>query len=253
MKYVILLVIFLSVLVSPVYAVTPTPTGGSLPTQKVTEKLSEQINALKERIASRVAQLNLVEKRGIIGMVKDASGTKITLSDLSGNTRFVDVDEITKFSSLSSKNANFGISDLTQGAVVRVLGNYNKQSKRILARFVDEMVVPTVIDGVVSDISKADFTLTVATETNKGIIVDIENTTKTSSYTDATSVTKTGFSKITVGQRVHVVGFPNKKESNRITASRILLFPELKVNPKINISTIQDESTVTPATKKSTP
>src|ERR1035437_5362298 len=75
----------------------PTPTTNPSLLQKVANE-----------IASKTAQLNLVEKRGIIGTVTDVSGTQITLSDLNGNTRFVDVDELTKFSSTSSNS--YGIS-----------------------------------------------------------------------------------------------------------------------------------------------
>jgi hypothetical protein len=75
---------------------TPTPTKSTAVDDTIKEKLDEQINELKEKIASRVSELKLVEKRGIIGTISDVSSTKITLNDSDGKTRFVDVDEITK-------------------------------------------------------------------------------------------------------------------------------------------------------------
>src|SRR5579859_2417101 len=83
------------------------------PTATVSQS-EEQINNLKERIASRVAQLNLVEKKGIIGTVSDVSETQLTITDMKGDNRIVDVDELTKFSSPSAKST-FGISDITKG------------------------------------------------------------------------------------------------------------------------------------------
>src|SRR3989344_7962603 len=102
----------------------------------------QQINALTNKIASRVAQLKLVEKRGVIGKVTDVSNTQITLSDMSGNTRFVDVDEFTKF---KSDSKSFGISDIEKGQKIGALGLYNKQSRRILARFVEVLQIPDFI------------------------------------------------------------------------------------------------------------
>jgi hypothetical protein len=60
-----------------------------------TDQISDQ---LITNIASRVAQLKLVEKRGIIGVVTNTTNTQITVTDSQNNTRFIDVDELTKFS-----------------------------------------------------------------------------------------------------------------------------------------------------------
>src|SRR5690348_9180787 len=121
-------------------ATTPTPS----PTPQNT--LEQQISNLKDKIASRVAQLKLVDKRGIIGTVTDVNLTQITLTDSKGDTRFIDIDELTKFSSPSAKS-NFGISDITKGSILGVLGLYNRESRRILARFVDVIVLPAEISG----------------------------------------------------------------------------------------------------------
>src|SRR3990167_5640769 len=93
----------------------------------------DKAQAIKEQlitnIASRVAQLKLVEKRGIIGTVTNVTNTQITLSDIQNNTRFIDVDELTKFTSAKSKET-FGISDITKGTTLGILGLYNKDSRR---------------------------------------------------------------------------------------------------------------------------
>src|SRR5260221_6373171 len=86
------------------FALSPTPAPNSL---------EQQISNLKDKIASRVAQLKLVDKRGIIGNVTDVTQNQITVSDVKGNTRYIDVDELTKFSSPSAKSS-FGISDITK-------------------------------------------------------------------------------------------------------------------------------------------
>ena len=144
------------------YAASPTPT------ESLTQ---QQINALTNKIASRVAQLKLVEKRGIIGNVTDVSNTQITINDVGGNTRFVDIDEFTKF---ISDSKSFGISDIQKGQKIGVLGLYNRESRRILARFVEVLQIPDYIHGAVSSIDSKNFNLVVATENDKQINIEVE-------------------------------------------------------------------------------
>lgn len=240
-----------------ILAPSTTPTAKISP--KVTEKptSSDLINNLKERIASRVAELKLVEKRGIIGIVTDVSDTQITLSDLQNNTRFVDVDEITKFSSPSSKGS-FGISDIKKGEKLGILGLYNKQSRRILGRFVNVVTLPKAINGVVAAIDNINFSLTFVTEDQGNLNVEIEKITKTSTYTKDAGVTKSGFTKIKEGMRAYVFGFPDIKDKKTIIASRIIIFPDIPKNPKITIeeSALTPDETIVPSTgsgKKLTP
>lgn len=206
---------------------TPTPTA-------TVSQSEEQINNLKDRIASRVAQLNLVEKRGIIGTVSDVSETQLTITDLKGNVRIIDVDELTKFSSPSAK-PSFGISDITKGSTIGAIGLYNKDSKRLLARWIDVMILPKVFSGGILTLDKDNYTFTIATIDNQTVSIDVENITRTSSFTKAGGLVKSGFSKLVAGQRVMIVGFPSSKDPNLLVASRILLFPDLPVNPQITL------------------
>ena len=196
------------------------------------DKVQSQIDELKDRIASRVAELKLVEKRGIIGTVTDISNTQITLTDVKGDTRFIDVDELTKFEG-ATRNDSFGISDIKKGAALGVLGLYNKQSRRLLARGIDVITVPQFIHGVVTSLDSENFSLTVVSDKNDKAIVDIEATTKTFSYTKAQGITRAGFSKIKESQNITVVGFPDKQNKDRVVALRILIFPDIPKNPKI--------------------
>jgi hypothetical protein len=235
---------------------TPSPTK---PEPSVTanetldKKLSEQIKNLQEKIASRVSELNLVERRGMIGVISEVSGNKITLTDIAGKTRFVDVDEITKFSSVSAKGS-FGLSDLKKGTRISTLGLYNKQSKRILARFINTTVDPIFINGAISNLDSENFYATITTPDGKQIKLDVQTTTKTVTY-DEDGLTKAGFSKLEIGNRVAAIGFPDKKDPNLIVANRIVVLPTLAKNPKIIISmpSPTEEITPTKAVKKVTP
>ncbi|SRR5258706_9473095 len=240
--YFLIALLFISQ-VPPASAITSTPVPSISDSQN-------QIDNLKDRIASRVAQLNLVEKRGVIGKVSDASETQITLSDSDGNIKYIDVDEITKFTSPFVKG-NFGISDITKGTTIGVLGLYNKESRRILGRFVDVLNLPVVISGGISDIDKPNFNAYMINLAGDTVLIDVEAPTKTYVYAPGTGLTRVGFSKITKGERVTVIGFFDKKDSKKLVASRILLFPTLPVNPKIALplspTPIQSGATLVPS------
>jgi hypothetical protein len=226
-KYILtlsLIACFLS-LVPLAHAATPTP-------ENMTQEIRDQ---LITNIASRVAQLKLVEKRGIIGKVSNITNTQITVTDSQNNTRFVDVDELTKFSSPTAKGA-FGISDIAKDATVGILGLYNKESRRILARFVNVITIPIIVHGGVSAIDSENFTLSIATEEGEQMTVDVENLTRTYSYTQKDDYIRSGFSKIKENFNIIVIGVLDKKDNQRLIATRIIFFPEIPSSPKVNSS-----------------
>lgn len=217
---------------STVITTSASSSADSVPTQGSISELDQQLKNLKERIASKVAEMKLVEKKGIIGNVTDISETQLTLTDRNGNDRLVDVDELTHFSSPSAK-PGFGLSDLTRGTTVSALGIYNKDSRRILARFVDVFKPVNAISGVVSALDSDNYTITVTTSEQKDILVDIENITKTYVYDKTNGLTKSGFSKIKPNERIMTIGTWDSNNPNKLIATRILRFPTIPVNPKI--------------------
>lgn len=208
------------------------PTQTKIPSSEGIEKINEKVDELKNKIASRVAELNLVEKRGIIGVVQNVSDTQITVSDLNEKNRIIDVDEFTKF--LSVGDDSFGISDIKKGSRISTLGLYNKDSHRLLARFIKEISIPLFLYGVISEKDEKDFSVNLTVEDGTVFIVDIEKITKTFEYSNGELETS-GFSKIQALQNALVIGFPDLKEKEQITAGRIIIFPNLPKNPKIPI------------------
>lgn len=258
-KYFLFLIIFAFFLTlnAKVFAVSTTPSISPKPTTIFpTGEKTKIINDLKERLASTVAQMKLVEKRGVVGTVSNVSDTQITITDFQDNIRFINVDEITKFASPEAKGS-FGISDITKGSQLGILGLYNKQSRRILARFVDAVTFPKSVHGVVAQSNGEDYSLEVITQDGPKTI-DIEKTTKTYVYTKDDGVLKSGFSKIKEGQNIIATGFFDIKNKEHLIATRIIFFPEIPKNPKISIpeKALIPQDSATPSTesgKKLTP
>ncbi|HSX08530.1 MAG TPA: DUF5666 domain-containing protein [Candidatus Saccharimonadales bacterium] len=212
---------------TPVYAaVSPTPKDAP-----VTQTLNSQINKLKDKIASQVSQLKLVEKRGIIGTIQAVTNNQITLMDTHSQIRYVDLDEITKYT--SSTGAPLTVSAMKKGSLVSVFGIYNKDSQRILARFVSTATVPVRFYGEITSIDKPNFQITVTTDDQKTNKVEIDTTSTVSSYNGGTSLSTYGFSKLAVGDRVEVIGFPDKKDQSLLIADRMLDYLSVPKDPNI--------------------
>lgn len=188
---------------------TPTPKTKITPTTQPenTPKASQEaelktIEKIKEMVADKVSKLKLVEKRGFIGTVTDTSTTQIVTQDLSGKRRMVDIDELTKFQDSIGSSKTFGISDIKKGDRLSFVGQYNKDSERLLARFVTKTTsIPVYTEGMVTSIDLKNFQLTVTTKDNKKKTVDVERSTLAKSYEKEAGEQKSGFSKIEEGQK----------------------------------------------------
>ncbi len=239
MKKIVTTVIILF-LTSSLFSLTHAQT---LPSSDDMDKINEKVDELKDKVASRVAELNLVEKKGIVGVVEKVSSNQITINDLKNKTRIIDIDEITKFS--SNENSSYELSDIKKGSQISALGLYNKDSRRLLARFVNEVSIPLFVSGVVTSVNEENFTITLTTQEEKKYIIDIERVTKTLIYKDG-DLTSSGFSKISPGENTIVSGFENLKEKNRITASRLIIFSNIPQNPNVKAALQSLSPTPTP-------
>ena len=127
-----------------------------------------------------------------------------------------------------------------------------------MARFVNLINPQKIIYGAVESIDAQNFSIKVVTQEKEVIDADIEKITKTSSYTKASGLIKSGFSKISKEQRIIVTGISDIKNPNHFFATQIIIFPDIPKNPKIILSEPSPtlKETITPSTgsgKKLTP
>jgi hypothetical protein len=208
--------------------------------QETTNKIDQQIDELKDKVASKVASLKLVEKRGVIGVVASSSPREIVLTDINDNEIDIDIDELTDFTSESE--SSFSISDIKKGMQISVLGLYNKDSRHLLARYVEDYAIPEFITGVISGKDEKESTISLSTQDKVLYKVDIEDVSKILLYSED-SFDDAEFSQVPTQANAIVVGFADPKEKNRITASRIIIFSGSPKDPRIQII---DTSSSTP-------
>ncbi|MGE5042062.1 MAG: hypothetical protein ACM3IJ_04110 [Candidatus Levyibacteriota bacterium] len=234
------------------YSQTVTPTSKTATSSATTSPLNEDemknVKKIIDLVASNSASQKSAEKRGVLGKVTVASSTTLTLEVLNGENRVIDIDDITKFSDPDSKT--FGISDIKSGDQLGVIGVLNKVSGHILGRDVTKVSIPTYFEGAVLDLDKKNYTFNAVDENGNKKLINIETSTKISSFNKDDGQLKSGFSKITSGERVYVAGFPDPKIKDQINADRIIHFPDLAISLKMkNYVDFQD----TIATPSATP
>lgn len=190
--------------------------------QSATTSTEKRIEELKDRIATKVAELSQTQRRAIFGTVKSVSVSTATIETQTKDIKIELTDDIKIFQMLKGKRTQLSIDDLSKGDVVTVFGDYDATLDLLKAKVIFiQAALPSRIAGKVTEIDKTAFAVTVKPQDAPTVTVDIEKSTKTNIW-DGKSITKGGFSKITVGDTVHVVGSAVPKKENRINADRIL-------------------------------
>lgn len=215
---------------------TATPSGNQIPES---EEEIERVQRIKDIVASKVAELNLVEKRGIIATITESSNTKIKAVDNKNNDIEIDVDELTNF---DFEDEDFGISDLEVGLIYSFVGLYNKDSEKLLARFISQPnSIPDYLNGAISKINEADFQIDVVDAEGKTSTIDIEKSTGTMLIDDSGELKKSGFSSLVVGQKIIVVGFSTDEDT--ISSTRIIHF--IQIPPPVEvIANLKSETSI---------
>ncbi len=222
--------LYLILYTSSVVAASPLPSPKSTeasPSAKPGSERQEQIKELKDRLATRVAELRQQMRRVLTGEIKTISGKNLTLTTKQGD-KIVVTDEQTIFIQLGAsgrKEINF--SNLKAGQSISAFGLYDETKGQLAAKVIISKVLPLNFNGKITEIDISGGTISVQTPKNGSYIVDIENYTKISVWDKDKGIQKYGLSKLKVGDRVHInANQPTKStENNRVSANRILVLP----------------------------
>jgi hypothetical protein len=241
----ILLIIATLVLAQQTYATTATSAATSTPK-------ANSIDDLKERLATKVAEMRQTQKKAIYGTIKTVSVSTITVETKTSDVKIELTDAIKVFQTIKEKRTTLTQEDLEKGDIVSVFGDYDSGLDLLKAKVIVIQDAPAQrISGVVTGIDKKEFTATIDIGEGKTYIVDIEKTTSVYGFDIEKGVVKGGFSKLEVGAIAHVVGTAVPKKENRISAIRFLDMGNLTGVPVTPTPTVMS---ITPtATASSTP
>jgi len=192
-------------------------------TPSATSLKDKQVEELKDRLATKVAQLSQSQRSAISGPVKATSITSFTVETKTKDMKIELTDDIKVIQYLKGKRTVLTGEDIAKGDNVIVFGFYDSTLDLIKASvvFIDSSH-ETRVSGKITDIDRTNYTITVKGANNMTTLVDVEKTTRAYDWVTGKGIGKGGFSKLIVGSIVTVTGTPVQKESNRISASRIV-------------------------------
>lgn len=237
-----LIALFLSLIATPVFAQA---TG------------SANLDDLKARLATKVAELRTVVKRAMYGTVKSVSLTSATIETKTKDIKLELTDDVMVTQVIGGKRTTLPLDDLAAKDVITVFGTYDETLDLLKAQyiFIESSAAVSRVFGTVADVDTKKFVLTVKTREGRTVLIDIEKATKTNEWTKEGGIVKGGFSKIAVGDTVHVVGKPVPKVENRVSASRILDLGNITgvVTPTVTPTRMASPSATAKTTPKPTP
>lgn len=229
------LVLFLGALIIvsqvSVFAVTATPTPGDddRPTPVPTNVVSKDIQDLKDKLATKVAELRKQNQKAVSGVIESIEAKSITIKDADGKSVKVTLDDVlTKAYTINGVvKREVKVDTLKKGDYIIIAGPYTATTVTANAIYKDDQYL--VGSGKITDVNATDFTLAVATEDKENLTLDIENTTKRLLIDSKTLEKETiGFTKIKEGDTVHYVlkktGLERVKD--RYAALRIVIIPQ---------------------------
>lgn len=186
------------------------------------------IQSLKEKIATKVAQLYQQNKKIVSGIITKKSQGIIELTSEDNISYKITIDELlTKFSSLlNNTQKEIKKEDLNENDFVIVVGTLIDNSINAKSIYQDQQYL--VYSGKVIEVNKNDYSLKILTSEKDEYIIDIEVSTK-QQILDIKKLTldPCGFSKIKEGDTIHFVGKkPKEKKVYRFSATRILIIPQ---------------------------
>lgn len=221
----------------------------SVATPTATTNTTKQIEDLKDRLATKVAELRKTERKAMGGNVKSVSISSITIETKTKDIKIELPDDVVVIQYLKGQRTKLTTGDIDKGDSVAVFGTYDATVDIMKASvIIIQNTVTQRISGTIAAMDKTEYTLTVAATDRQSYVVDIETTTKAVTWDQTNGIQKYGFSKMNVGDTIQVLGSPVPKKDNRLSGVRILDLGNL-TNPQTSpasTSTITPQATPTP-------
>lgn len=194
---------------------------------------ADKVQALKEKLATKVAELRENQTRGFYGEIASLSKTSFTLVTENQEVKVRYSEDALMFKLDGTKKAA-KTADLKNSLSVAVLGLFDPEDSVITAKFILIQSHPVLISGEVTTIDKTASVVTLKTPGGKTVTFDYEKTTSSSEYRVADKKTvKSGLSRFYPGDRLYAWVLKTSEDDGAIkmSATRILRIPQAVLNP----------------------
>jgi hypothetical protein len=241
--------LFLSIGSSLSYGQTPKTTPKTTPTPTTASKpIDDTLKIIKEKIEDKVDEINKSSKKVISGVLNKIDDNLLEVQQSDGRIYKVSVDEtVTKFFTATTKKISTAEKDdLDKGDVLVILGPIIED--QISANKVIQQSNYVTAQGEITNVDADNFTVDIVTNNKDEISLDVEQgTTQQIMDTKTLELSKAGFSKYKIGDKIHAVYVKPAKDGDKATTIRTLIIPQEYFAEPINPS---KEKEVTPTPKK---
>jgi len=193
--------------------------------------IQDKINDLKERLASRVAELKENSKRSFSGVVKQKEDGVITLLYKDIETKVVFNTESTVYTiSSQGKKIKSDVKSLIVGQNVTAFGALDVDQKTLVVKVLIINDSPIISYGTVKSVDNKEGSFVVDSE-DGSLTLDYEIGTKCQITDKDGKLSSCGLSKINEGDKVLVRIREGSTNLSKATALRILVIPQSTPSP----------------------
>ncbi len=186
----------------------------------------EKIKALKEKLATKVAEIRETQTRGYFGEIAGLSKTSFTLVTTKGEVK-VRFSEDTKLVKLDGKKVEIEAKDLANALSATLLGLFDPETDQLNAKVILLQSQPKHLYGEITAIDKEDTILTLRRNEGDPVELVYEKTTSSQEYDpNKKSLSKSGFSRIAVGDRLETWVKPSEDDTQKMSLMRVLRLPK---------------------------
>ncbi len=214
-----------------VYGQTKTSTPSPSLVSPTNAKEDKEIQTLKEKIATKVAELREKNNKVVSGTVQEINLSKglLKIKNWKDEDYDVNVDtDLTKYYQISGElKKEIRLTDFKKGSYIIVTGIIKENKIDANFIYIDELFL--IGSGKVTEVNKEDFYISVITSDKENYTLDIETFTKQQMLNIKLLILENvGFSKIKEGDAIHFVVKKSgkEKELNRFAAQKILIIPQ---------------------------
>lgn len=196
--------------------------------QTATSAPDLEIQTLKEKIATKVAELRRHSNRAVSGWVTVVTDSELRIKTEKGEEYTIKLDPtLTKYYQIrGGEQREIKIADIKKDNYIIVSGVINEKTVSANFIFVDEAFL--VLSGKVTEADRQNYSLKVSTTDRDIYTLEIETTTKQKIINIKTlAIEGGGFSKIKEGDTVHfVIKKSGEENNNRYSPTKILIIPQ---------------------------
>lgn len=205
----------------------PSPTA-SITTATGSSNLvdDQKVKELKEKLATKVAELRENQKRGFFGEIAAASKTSFTLVTKQGEVK-VRFSEDTKLFKIGKGKTEAKPDDVKNGTNAAVLGLFEEENKTHNAKVIFLQSTTGFTQGEIVEVDKTKATFTIKNDKGETQLLDYEKSTQAQEYTVSNKkISSSGLSRLAIGDKVEVWTTPDEEDSKKLNAVKILRIPK---------------------------